>query len=242
MIKEPAVRRLDSYLPISLSYHISNHFPGAYRPKEEVLKAEINYPRILLDGYRALIHLFDTDLYGLVESYRQIQAGTADKLPFSHLWFLFKPGQEIITERPKYQAYRVLQATGGRKAIGPRGEKGTGQRSVSDLVVDCFRLDYDGISVGPVPATISIRPYQGTRSITDLPTYPLRWSKDTVHVEKEEKSLSEYLEDRGRKFEELVQVSHRRYKGLTLREDQLFESFEEVRHIPLSPFCTSPPF
>ena len=81
-------------------------------------------------------------------------------------------------------------------------------------------LDFDGKMFGAKPFQIAIRPYDDLLPITDLPAYPLIYEEEIVKTA---------LADRGKKFEELVHASHRRYKGLSLREDGLFDTIEEVR-------------
>jgi hypothetical protein len=210
----PAVRRKRHFLPTSLAYHVK----GMERtnPKDDIDRA-----RILLDGLRALVYFLDTDLRDLVETVQRLKAGRVDKIPFSYLWYLFSPGQEIVTRHPKHQVYRVLQVTGGRKSLTARaGSKVPFQRTISDLVIDCFYLDFDGKQYGTKPFTISIRPYDDLMPVTDLLTYPLVYDKEMSEAD---------LINRGKKFAELGKVSHRRYKGLSLREDDRFDRLEEVR-------------
>lgn len=189
----------------------------------------IDKTRILLDGFRALMHLFDTNLKRLVEDYRSIKSGVADKLPFEHLWFAFEPGQEIVSWQPKPQLYRVLQVTGGRKSLVPRSEGKLSQRTVSDLVIDCFYIDFDGKRFGPVPFKIAIKPYNGLKSISELSAYPVRF--DDHRKRGDIVPLADLLAARGKKFEGLVSVSHRIYKGFSLREEQGFETYEDVSQL-----------
>ncbi|KAI1748298.1 hypothetical protein F4782DRAFT_551102 [Xylaria castorea] len=215
----PAVVREVDFLPTTLSYALTSGFT------KTVPKDTIDEKRILLDGYRALTHLLDTDLYDLVNSYRSISLGTTDKLPFSHLWYLFSPGQEIIVRHPRCQVYRVLQATGGRQSLIPRDKgKGATFRSISDLTIDCFYIDFDGESFGPVASTLHIKPYDDVRSISDLSVYPLSYDR----VSYSSKSILQYLTDRGRIFAESIKVSHHYYKGFTVREIGLFNTVNEI--------------
>ncbi|KAH6986498.1 hypothetical protein BKA56DRAFT_480126 [Ilyonectria sp. MPI-CAGE-AT-0026] len=213
----PAVGRKKQFLPTSLAYSLET--PGRTMAKDGIDRA-----RILLDGLRALVKFLDTDLQDVVRSYRGLELGRLDssipKLPFSYLWYLFKPGQEIVTKHPKRQVYRVLQVCGGRKSLVPRANsKRPFQRTVSDLVIDCFYLDFDGKEFGPMPHTISIRPYDDLLPVSNLQVYPLIY---------EEEPIKTSLIARGKKFEELAHVSHRRYKGLSLKEDDLFDRLEEI--------------
>lgn len=184
---------------------------------------EVARTRILRDGYRALIHLLDHELGSLVQDYRRIEAGTIEKLPFSHLWHLFKPGQEIVSNDSKLQTYRVLQVTGGRKLI-PRSmdkkSRATQRTTISNLVIDCFHLDFDGQEFGPIPVTITIKPYEGSKAIRQLAAYPLALAA--------EPHLPQILTERGRKFEGMVEASHRNYNGLSMPGKEPFDTLEEA--------------
>ncbi|KAF7515238.1 hypothetical protein G7054_g14676 [Neopestalotiopsis clavispora] len=151
--------------------------------------------RLLRDGYRALIHLLDHELCDLVQDYRRIQDRTIEKLPFLHLWHLFEPGQEIVAQEDECQAYRVLQVTGGRKLhkLHNRHPGAAVKRpAISNLVIDCFHLDFDGKEAGPIPVTITIKPYEGLKDIRKLAAYPLALAADS--------NLSHMLTERGKKF------------------------------------------
>lgn len=184
------------------------------------LDDKVSETRLLRDGYRALVHLLDHELSILVHDYQRIEAGTIEKLPFLHLWHLFKPGQEIVTPDAKPQAYRVLQVTGGRKRIMKSTIRIKQRATISDLVIDCFHLDFDGQEFGPVPVTIKIKPYEGLKAIRQLAAYPLLLAA--------EPHLPQILTERGRKFESMVEASHRRYNGLSLRGKEPFDTIEEA--------------
>lgn len=182
--------------------------------------------KILLDGFRTLIHFFDTDLRELVQDYYRIQSNTIEKLPFAHLWHLFTPGQEICTKQPRHQIHRVLQVTGGRKCLHRTGKKKIHQKTTSDLVIDCFHLEFDGTEFNPVATVLRIKPYNGSRIVTSLPVYPLALAKPIVTGDVVE-NVADILTIRGKKYEELSKPSHCRYKGLSVCEGN-FDTPEEV--------------
>jgi hypothetical protein len=218
---DPAVKRKEYWLPNEFAYCLKfGTHSNDSRGNTTNVVSWLDRSRTLLDGLRTLIHFLDHDLADLVRTYRKIHGGALEKIPFTYLWHLFWPGQEIVSKRPNHQVYRVLQVSGGRKSLTPRSNKSRSsfRRTVSNLVIDCFYLDFDGKKVRPVPKTISIQPYDDLRPITTLEVYPLRYEKERPR---------ENLIQRGRKFVELVQVSHRRYKGLNLTESG-FDKYEEV--------------
>jgi hypothetical protein len=190
---------------------------------ESIAMDTVAEARLLRDGYRALIHLLDHELYDLVQDYRRIQDGTIEKLPFLHLWYLFEPGQEIVAQDDECQAYRVLQVIGGRKLHklhSRHPEAAVKKPAMSNLVIDCFHLDFDGREVGPVPFTITIKPYDGLKDIRQLAAYPLALATES--------DLPYMLTERGKKFAGLVEPSHCRYNGLSLRGEGTFDNVEEA--------------
>lgn len=220
---DPAVRRTHSWLPGHFSYY-RRHLSSVHPPDDPITdgtypggRDDVLYARTLLDGLRALIQFLDCDLGDLGRARQQIIKGTLERIPFPYLWHLYHPGQVIVTKKPKYQAYRVLQICGGRRAVGLEKPGAASSRKSSNLVIDCFYLDFDGNRIRALPKTISIRPYDGQLSITALEAYPLEFVPQ----------VREILVQRGRKFVDLARVSHRRYKGLNLRESD-FNKYEEV--------------
>ncbi|OJJ76617.1 hypothetical protein ASPBRDRAFT_192737 [Aspergillus brasiliensis CBS 101740] len=222
---DPAVRRTHSWLPVDLAYHVKYGLRPLQPPDGDMAKGvepkardDVLHARVLLDGLRALIHFLDYDLGSLTRARQQIAQGSLERIPFPYLWHLYHPGQVIVTKRPKYQAYRVLQVCGGRRPAGHRNAGAAPVTKPTNLVIDCFYLDFDGKEIRALPKTISIRPYDGQLPITALDAYPLEYASE---------GLSGDLIRRGRKFIDLVKVSHKRYKGLNLRESD-FDKYEEI--------------
>lgn len=218
---DPAVTRDYPWLPLEFTYlgTIGTYSDGTHHTLEDgtSILSTLDTARILLDGLRALVFVLDHDLADLVQTHRESTRGTVQRIPFSHLWHLFRPGQEIVTKQPEYQVYRVVQVSGGRKSVVPRKERRLNRNTVSNLVIDCFHLDYDREQIRPVPETLYIRPYEGDLPVTSLNVYPLDYDRGPARS----------LRERGKKFVELVRVSHRRYKGISLAEGDS-SNYEEV--------------
>ncbi|KAK3690375.1 P-loop containing nucleoside triphosphate hydrolase protein [Podospora appendiculata] len=192
----PSIAKSDPERRRSLSQTPPGFLPSRLRIVNEQLYKEFGCLRGQLDAT-----FLDTDLKGLVDNYREIQAGTIKKLPFSHLWYLFSPGQEVVTRfEETWQAYRVLQVLGGRKSLVPgEGEKSK-DRTISQLEIECFSMDFDG--------------------------HMQCTAEDGTVIE----SLADYLTERGKKYFALMSnmVSHRRYGGLSLLDGVQFETVEEA--------------
>lgn len=88
--------------------------------------------------------------------------------------------------------------------------------SSGTFVIECFYIDFDGGRYGPVNKTFQIRKFDGFRDINSLPIYPFV-------CDPEEPRHRETFVQRGKVFTELTSsraAPHRKYKGLTLDEDQ----------------------
>ena len=219
----PAIHRNTPWIPEMLAYNVEPSEDGENYNFEN----EVELAKILLDGLRALIYFLDNELAELIAITRKIRSRSIEKIPFAYLWYLFEPGQEIISLKPNCQVYRVVQVTGGRKSvIGRKGRWANSgssfRKTVSDLVVDCFYLDFDGKRFKPVPKSFRIPPYEDSLPITSLEIHPFIYQQER---------LEEFLNNRGQKFVELVQVTHRKYSGLSLKEGDLYDRYDEVCYL-----------
>jgi hypothetical protein len=141
------------------------------------------------------------------------------------------------------QAYRIVSVTGGRRLpesrrvkiltqvqpIPPPPPPLPGQRlppgsitapiylqhqeydEFSPLIIDCYGLDFNGTDYGISGAKFRIDPYEDEIPVNSLEAYPLRFG---------EEGLQQRLVNRGGKFIQLSEVSHRFYEGLTFGEDR----------------------
>lgn len=99
------------------------------------------------------------------------------------------------------------------------------------FVLTCVYIDFNGDAVGPVMRQISISGFDESRSITNLPAYPIEYAdmfreggtSDTRSGFEPRRStqagVRETLELRGKKFADFAnktKVAHREYRGLSL--------------------------
>lgn len=120
------------------------------------------------------------------------------KLFFSDLWDIFRPGTEVIGSDGK-QAYRVVQVTTMRHGTRPdydlwfdgpmfsnsRKEKKNNdddsddddedEGKTRDLSLTCVYIDFDGRHVGPVLKKFEFKRYEGEKDASSLEVYPLRY-------------------------------------------------------------------
>lgn len=194
-------------------------------PDKDPKRALVLREQKLLNGLQCLVHFLDTNCRDLLDIRERIDKGALQEIAFEHLRFLFRVGEQIISTKPKEQAYRVLQVCGGRRILDrvpdheqPRG----GRAKISDFVIDGFYIDFDGKLFRAAPKSIFIAPYEGLRAITSLETFPLRFHKS-------EEQAEERLIARGMKFSKLVKDMHKKYKGLSIKEGgDVYSRHEEV--------------
>ena len=202
--------------------------PPNLAPEGEPAPKEVHYACTCLkdarDQLQLLVDTIDCYLESLVTLRNAIHDREISKISFEHLWYLFQPGDVVVTSKQPHQAYRVIHVSGGRPLLTnidiAREDKSPTERpislrqsQVSPFNIDCVRFDFDGEKYGPVQDTISIFEYEEDRIITKLDVYPIGYA------EKEEE-LSKALLDRGRRFAEYQGFQHKRYEGLSLSEPQ----------------------
>ncbi|QKX54128.1 uncharacterized protein TRUGW13939_01212 [Talaromyces rugulosus] len=128
-----------------------------------------------------LIQFMDNDLNTL----KNFENSSISQIYFSDLWYIFQPGEEVITSQKPLKAFRVLHVTGGRPYLSPPEDNRnyTTQpyrvpEKFSDFVITCYQIDFDGTKFGPVTFSFTIQGYNGSQEIMTLPIYPLKFAND----------------------------------------------------------------
>jgi hypothetical protein len=166
-----------------------------------------------------LIELMDGDLKAL----KHFEGTSVTKIPFSELWHIFQPGDEVITAQKPINAYRVLHVTGGRPYLSPPKPYGEDNGSYalpeksSDFVINCYQVGFDGNKFGPVAHSFSIQKYNGLRDVTTLLVYPLKFATDPSEIR-------ETLSANGQTFLDVSRGGHVQYRGLNLHEPEEIDS------------------
>ena len=152
---------------------------------------------------------------------------------FSDLWYLFKPGNEVIGQSGR-QAYRILTVTSPQhKGVLPWGPYYNrfedSKAKEKPMRIHCVYVDFDGKRLGPVSEEFEIEAFDGEKSIALLPLQPFRFSKTP--------ELREKLIERGRKFVTMASVKHMHCSGLTLDsrdevDSQVVVDFAEALSTP----------
>jgi hypothetical protein len=179
--------------------------------------------------------LLKVDLARPAQVYQEVRSGIVETIAFDHLWFLFAPGDLVITPGERCnQAYKVAKVTGGQLIIPEITNSGRGngqsdnngnlddildpyitqaRQRYDELVVECFYYDSDGDILGPTKCQFKVKPYDGEIPISSLPIVPLR----TVSGHNQ---MANDLAKRGLKYLQLTNVSHMYYEGVTSREPE----------------------
>jgi hypothetical protein len=144
-------------------------------------------------------------------------------LQFDDAWHLFFPG-DIVYDPKLDQALRVLCVQNGRTILDLNTDPNDGspelQGAKNPLVVLVFGIDFDGRTFGPVQRSYNLEPWEGEQTITSLPIYPIDYaSAESSGPESASSTKQEVLQERGRKFCEIVNtphVAHRQYRGFNI--------------------------
>lgn len=193
-------------------------------------------PNDLTQSERALQHL--KVLHDFMESKIKakmmfLQTSECRKVFFPDLWYLFRPGQEVIGRDGK-QAYRIVHVSSQRHrktqpwdVWGWDNAQGPEKKKKGPFSLTCVYIDFDGSSIGPVSIQFHFKQFDGEAEITSLPVYPIRlhplrksevsdadWRE--LEVLAPEKRYRQYLISRGAKFLNVLGIKPMYYAGPTL--------------------------
>ena len=193
--------------------------------KEELKRAEAAKAGFLLESWKTLIALMDSDLRSKIELCSKIRNKTLKEIAYEDLCYLFKPGDVVLASQDqRLQALAVLAISGGRKLLHdapvrrPSGDVEPvsffhTSGGSSPFIVDCFFYDFNGTDFGAILRSITIPKYEGKTHVNNLAVFPESLSGIG------DRDLKMDLAKRGRKFVQLCSLSavaHRSYIGRTL--------------------------
>lgn len=181
-----------------------------------------------VEHLQCLVDFIDTELRAKV---LHLSHPSCHTVVFTDLWYMFKPGDEVV-EPSRRQAFRILSVTSQLHKVVPpwvtwksRNKRAKEKSPVEpSITLHCVYIDFDGYRLGPVRAKFEIKKFDGSKDITSLPAYPLRFAK-TPEPESSGDGHSSFrarLISRGRKFVNVIGITPMHYNGVTL------DSKEEV--------------
>jgi hypothetical protein len=201
---------------------------------KEAEREDDSNSRIALAHLDILLQFMDKDMKQRIDLLRG--PGTCEKVVFSDLWHLFRPGDFVICNGGR-QAFRILRMEGIPHQVNDLGDMWH-YRLLTDneeipLSIQCVYVDFDGKQFGPITKTFRIKRFEKEKSVTSLEIYPLRYHslQETKEPSAEEKNSEErlwkYFVARGRKFLHACSVSIGAFRPMYYRGPAI-EPREEV--------------
>jgi len=170
------------------------------------LKIEVNDIKCLIQ----CIEIFLTPI-----KLRLVPASRPEMVRFEELWLLFQPGSLVVVDQRNVmqRIWKVIQKTGGRRYLRPREPLDNDADNVfgdtAAFTIDCYYIDFDGESLGPVMRTFQIPSFDNRRPIRSLSVCPVAIANPEFPETKEN------LMEMGKMFLEHTKVQHRYYSGKT---------------------------
>ncbi|GLA40584.1 hypothetical protein AnigIFM63309_008418 [Aspergillus niger] len=185
-------------------------------PMAKVLEDPFTSSPVALEQWQVLVEFLNTDLRMKVE---WLRSDKCQKVAFSDIWYLFKPGDEVVDQGER-QAYRVIGVTSpSHQFISPYRTYGAGSNNseTSPVILFCVHIDFDGKTLGPVLRRFAIPRFDGEKAVTSLRVYPMRFAEARLEEGSSQGSFREKLIARGRQFMDVISFQkHMHYSGLTL--------------------------
>lgn len=173
-----------------------------------------------MEHLRTLLQFIDSEI---VPRRRFLESSSCKKVDFSDLWYLFRPGMEVIENDGK-QVYRVVKVSSARHRVVSTwemywaGDRETDKRQKQPpFSIKCVFVDFNGSSLGPVSIDFDFPRFIGEREVTSFAVYPLRFHPHkrsdfsdsewrAVSGLPEEQRLKAKLVLRGKKFLDVANV------------------------------------
>lgn len=187
--------------------------------------------RITMDYLGLLIDFMESTV--LIRK-KYVQGMDCRKVHFRDLWYLFSPGDEVIS-RDGRQVHRVIEVANPRHRESSRNiffdydDKDTSR----NFQLSCVHVDFDGKRIGPVSTTFVTKPFAGERPVETLEVYPLRLHRPTSTSSGQSRknrtlssgsqTLRQELIKRGKKFFQAacMDLEHTFYDGPTTAGDEV---------------------
>ena len=162
-----------------------------------------------------LIKFIDEYLSPRVERYQKLNC---PKIRFDDLWYLFSPGDHIISRQHPSKAWRILLTFGGRLNLATveslaRDTEAPKKHEPNPFTIHCCYLDFDGKHFREVHENFKIEHFENEKEVTSLKAFPLRYHDNSETLRKD-------LVERGRKFLKCIEKPQLRYfSGRTLNRN-----------------------
>jgi hypothetical protein len=175
--------------------------PFFYRLPRLKAATQGNYDEKTLTHVKLLFDVVSKELQPSIQAQKDLVAHGV--ITFEYLWTLFEPDTVIFSNTDGhdrlYQLKTSIQETMGL------------WRSWDYFKLSCNYIDSDGTEFGYGKSEISIHSFEGTKEITKLSAYPMKYCPNT-------KDLTAKLLKRGKVFESLLGYHFKNYKGLAIEQ------------------------
>ncbi|KLU87170.1 hypothetical protein MAPG_06173 [Magnaporthiopsis poae ATCC 64411] len=206
--------------------------PEAERPKEDGEAEddeevdELTYSSTAYEHLNCLVTFMNERLRAKTE---YLSGDSCQTVSFSDIWYLFKPGDEVI-DQGRRQVYRVIAISSApHKVFSPyqrSWDKGARAKEETPVFLSCVYIDFDGTELGPMVRRVRIAKFEGEKAVTALEVYPLRFAEEkkaaleargrSTAKKADEPTLRDRIINRGRMFLDVTSFKHMHYNGLTL--------------------------
>ncbi|RYP33774.1 hypothetical protein DL767_004641 [Monosporascus sp. MG133] len=184
---------------------------------------------------KCLIQFMDGDIR---KKLAYLDSDACQTVFFSDIWYLFKPGDEVI-EQSRRQAYRIVSVISSRHRVFPPwriswDKEADRAEEETPVILNCVYIDYDGKHIGPMTRKVRIARFDGEKAVTSLEVFPLRYAEEKKGDATPQKpTFRERLITRGKMFLDMTSFKHMHYSGLTLNTREEVDShvvvdFEEA--------------
>lgn len=159
-----------------------------------------------------------------------IESPQCQNISFVDVWYMFKPGDEIVRQS-RTQVYRVVSVTGHTHKVITHQRKLGLPEDVERVGIEllCTYISFDGEKLGPIFETIKIRPWDGDRPVASLPAFPLRYMANGLRdgndadVGNAAQAVRDRLVARGKSYLNVATAAFKQmhYSGLTVEKDDV---------------------
>ncbi|KLU90054.1 hypothetical protein MAPG_09019 [Magnaporthiopsis poae ATCC 64411] len=197
--------------------------------KPEEAKDEWTFSPTAYEHLKLLVQFMDEQIEKKIN---YLEEGQFTRIPFTDIWYLFRPGIEVIDQTLR-QAYRVVNVSSPSHTVFPpwrtRWDKAAKAKEETPVILICVYIDFDGKNLGPRIRKVRIPRYDNEKAVTSFEVFPLRFAEQRIGGlaqaassgkgdEQAEMSLRDKLIARGRLFMDINMTGfkHMHYNGLTL--------------------------
>ncbi|KAL4878182.1 hypothetical protein BJY04DRAFT_221328 [Aspergillus karnatakaensis] len=152
----------------------------AESPKNDQEDIDVDSSHLAFQELGFLVEFFDTFISPQLQ---YVRSNNCQRIVFHDLWYLFNPGDIVVTSASAHQAFQVHNVAGPihrPTIVDDKSSIANEQLPVSSLRVSIVHIGYDGLMLGPVRHSFRIYAYQGEREISSLPIHPIRCARGGI--------------------------------------------------------------